>query len=585
VASDRVYGPTYSGSWALVVGVNKYRSAPPLSHATGDAIAFALTLESRFAFPKERITLLLDEGATQQGIRSAFLKYAGDGSVDDDRIAVFFAGHGFTRSGRRGEIGYLVPFDGDPKDLASLIRWDDLTRNAELIPAKHILFIMDACYGGLAVTRSLPPGSTRYLKDMLQRYSRQVLTAGKADEVVADAGGPRPGHSMFTGHLLDALDGGAASTDGVISANAVMAYVGERVAKDAYSKQSPHFGFIDGDGDFIFSALSSAELDPGDGTDNDVLLQMPSGVGPVEPGSPEDHLADRVKEYLSSASHRIHLNDLVSAEIRLALELTAEREFPLDAELASIDDFASRLRKYETALSRLRTVTVLLAHWGTAEHQGMLERIVTGVGDAIEPKGGKVLWLGLRWYPLELLVYSGGISALAARNHPSLSTLLLTRIPDAAGGHEQQEAILSITDGISEANPFEMFRKLPGHERQYTPLSEYLFKALQPEVEDLLFLGKRYEEFFDRFEVLAALTYAEIHQSASGTASGPIGRFGWKTRRFTGGGPYEVMISEAKAVGQGWGPITAGLFKGSIGRFLEIADSYREQVLRRLTWV
>ena len=97
----------------------------------------------------------------------------------------------------------MLPADGATDDLSTLIRWDELTRNADLIPAKHMLFIMDACYGGLAVTRYVQPGSMRFLKDMLTRYSRQVLAAGKANQVVADSDGPREGHSIFTGHLLD----------------------------------------------------------------------------------------------------------------------------------------------------------------------------------------------------------------------------------------------------------------------------------------------------------------------------------------------------------------------------------------------
>ena len=73
-----------------------------------------------------------------------------------------------------------------------------------------MLFVMDACYGGLVFTRSLAPGSMRFLKDMLLRYSRQVLTAGKADEVVADSGGPVSGHSIFTGYFIEALKDKAA---------------------------------------------------------------------------------------------------------------------------------------------------------------------------------------------------------------------------------------------------------------------------------------------------------------------------------------------------------------------------------------
>jgi hypothetical protein len=55
-----------------------------------------------------------------------------------------------------------------------------------------------------------------------RRFSRQVLTAGKADEAVADSNGPRPGYSISTGHLLDAVEG-AALSDGVLTASGVMA--------------------------------------------------------------------------------------------------------------------------------------------------------------------------------------------------------------------------------------------------------------------------------------------------------------------------------------------------------------------------
>jgi uncharacterized caspase-like protein len=168
--------------------------------------------------------MLLDEEASRSAVMTTFLRLAND-ARENDRVFVFFAGHGYTRPGRRGEVGHLVPVDGDPGNLASLVRWDDLTKNADLLAAKHVLFIMDACYGGLAVARALAPGASRFLKDMLRRYSRQVLTAGKANEVVADCGGPRPGHSMFTGHLLEALEGGAADADGIVAASAVMAYV------------------------------------------------------------------------------------------------------------------------------------------------------------------------------------------------------------------------------------------------------------------------------------------------------------------------------------------------------------------------
>jgi Caspase domain len=71
---------------------------------------------------------------------------------ENDRVLVFYAGHGYTHSSRGRGVGFLVPVEGDVHRLETLVRWDDLTRYADLIPARHVLLIMDACYGGLALT-------------------------------------------------------------------------------------------------------------------------------------------------------------------------------------------------------------------------------------------------------------------------------------------------------------------------------------------------------------------------------------------------------------------------------------------------
>ncbi|MGZ8845581.1 MAG: caspase family protein [Pyrinomonadaceae bacterium] len=235
--------PHYKASRALIIGIDKYETASPLSYAVSDASAIRDILIDDLAFPNSNVTCLVDSEATKGNILRSFMRFAADDIELDDRVFVFFAGHGHTRVGNHGEVGYLVAYDSDPRDLSTYIRWDDLTRNSDLIRAKHMLFIMDACYGGLALTRTLHPGSTRFLKDMLLRYSRQVLTAGKANEVVADADGPLPDHSIFTGHLIEGLRGKAATSEGVITASGLMAYVYRKVANDKNSVQTPHYGF------------------------------------------------------------------------------------------------------------------------------------------------------------------------------------------------------------------------------------------------------------------------------------------------------------------------------------------------------
>ena len=163
MSTTNIYEPTYGRSHALVIGIDDYEHAPRLAHARNDAEALARVLLQRFEFTKENVTILTDAGATKREILGVFLKYAQGGNVgNEDRIVVFFAGHGHTVSGRRGETGFLLPVDGDLSDLSTLIRWDELTRNADLISAKHMFFVMDACYGGLALSRNpVSAGSMR----------------------------------------------------------------------------------------------------------------------------------------------------------------------------------------------------------------------------------------------------------------------------------------------------------------------------------------------------------------------------------------------------------------------------------------
>ncbi|WP_051235419.1 caspase family protein [Marinimicrobium agarilyticum] len=234
----------YETSRALVIGINSYQRVAPLGYAVNDAKEIGETLINELGFDESNVTYLLDSEATRERILRSFLRFSNDDVKVDDRLFVFFAGHGHTRSGVRGEVGYLVPYDADFEDFSTFIRWDELTRNAELVRAKHILFVMDACYGGLAVHRNLKPGSSRFLRDMYQRFSRQVITAGKANEVVADFGGPLPGHSVFTGHFIEGIRGKAANEYGVITASGLMAYVYSKVAVNT-GALCPHFTGLD----------------------------------------------------------------------------------------------------------------------------------------------------------------------------------------------------------------------------------------------------------------------------------------------------------------------------------------------------
>lgn len=259
-ASEATVTTGYEKSWAIVIGIDQYAKWPKLEYASHDAQAIADTLTGQFGFPSSQVIVLKDQQATRNNILAAFHdRLADDRTGRNDRVFVFFAGHGATQrlaSGR--DLGYIIPVDSDPNAFATdAIAMTDIQNIAESMQAKHVMFVMDACYSGLGLTRG-GPASSAFLRENARRSARQMLTAGGSDQQVADSG-PN-GHSVFTWVLLQALAGkGDLNGDGLITGTELAAYVAPAVS--AVSRQTPAFGSLPGSqgGEFVFQVPDSQE--------------------------------------------------------------------------------------------------------------------------------------------------------------------------------------------------------------------------------------------------------------------------------------------------------------------------------------
>lgn len=240
----------YGASWALVVGINAYRHADPLNYAVNDARAVAAMLP-RLGFTNVRI--LLDAEATKAAIEGAIYGDFQDRMGPNDRLFVFFAGHGITVPlPRGGEEGYLIPVDGDPRRPAlTAIPMDEVRKMGKRVSAKHIFFAIDACFSGFAVTRDITAEAVRDpdLVSALQEPVVQVLTAGRKGQKAIE----EEGHGLFTKRLLDGLRG-LADRDrrGFVTVTQLAAWMGPRVTRDSEGRQHPQYSALDGEGDFVF---------------------------------------------------------------------------------------------------------------------------------------------------------------------------------------------------------------------------------------------------------------------------------------------------------------------------------------------
>jgi len=250
-------------NWAAVIGINTYQhpEIPALSYAVNDARSVAAAL-GRLGFTSERVFLLLDAQATRQGIENVLYEHL-RGAGTNDRLFVFFAGHGETIALPHGDTeGFLLPYDANPRNLfTTAISMSDVRRIGQRIAAKHILFAVDACYSGFTVAQARSPQrmDDNYLRLILQDPAVQVLTAGKSGEKVYED----RGHGLFTTQLLKAFEGYAdADQNGVLLANELAVFLQSRVMYETEGRQQPQFGQLAGEGQFVFVLPQAGEPSP-----------------------------------------------------------------------------------------------------------------------------------------------------------------------------------------------------------------------------------------------------------------------------------------------------------------------------------
>ena len=111
----------------------------------------------------------------------------------DDRLLVYFAGHGIALDGDDGPAGYLVPQDARPDDRQTFLPMTDLSRWLERLPCRHLLLVLDCCFAGAfrwSSTRDLGALPEVIHKERFDRYIRdpawQVITSAAYDQKALD---------------------------------------------------------------------------------------------------------------------------------------------------------------------------------------------------------------------------------------------------------------------------------------------------------------------------------------------------------------------------------------------------------------
>src|SRR4029077_288713 len=112
--------PQIPRSYAVIVGVSRYKNLEPkfqLQYAERDAqsIYTALISPEGGNFRVENVHLLTNEKATLAALRNEIGTWLTGVAREDDRVLIYFAGHGFMYQGK----AYLAPHDFDMNRIAA----------------------------------------------------------------------------------------------------------------------------------------------------------------------------------------------------------------------------------------------------------------------------------------------------------------------------------------------------------------------------------------------------------------------------------------------------------------------------------
>ncbi len=266
----------------------------------------------------------------------------------EQAVIIYVGGHAKIRETRDGiATAYFVPSDYVEGDWNTLLSVDQILDARHFMAAKHVFYIFNFCYSGMALmhsplalnitpdfwVRHMDPEAAQKrkedqkIKGALARFTGyrayQVLSASNYDikvpdtwsdaEIIANASIPEgwEKRSPFNQALCDGLAGAAADDFGFITADMLGAYVRHRLGVENSSKALPRFGYLPGHG--------GGDMILGDKAPGHYISNARSGHS-GSATSEENTKSDRYTPY-KTAARRAGVIALISPSSALALNM------------------------------------------------------------------------------------------------------------------------------------------------------------------------------------------------------------------------------------------------------------------------
>jgi tetratricopeptide (TPR) repeat protein len=257
-------------SYALVIGISAYQNlgaAQQLHFAERDADSIYSILISPDGgnFRAENVHKLSGSKATLANLRRELEQWLPGVAKDDDRVLIYFAGHGFVFGGS----GYLAPYDFDVQHPETTgYPMESLGRVfGSAIKGRWKVLLTDSCHSGAITPETKPELVNGKLLSL--DPSLFSLTASRDREQSLESPDLGGGHGVFTYYVVKGMEGAADENgDGIVNADELAEYVHRNVREYTQGRQNP--------------TSERGSFDP-----NMLLAYNPGGIAPGAPPAPK----------------------------------------------------------------------------------------------------------------------------------------------------------------------------------------------------------------------------------------------------------------------------------------------------------
>lgn len=235
--------------YAVIIGISRYKNlnGNDLQFAESDAEAVYRVLISKEggAFPPENVHRLIGGDANLASIRRELEDWLPSVAQPQDRVVVYFAGHGFVENGR----GFVAPWDIELERLEMtgypMRTLGDVLANR--VKARWKALFTDACHSGKINAETTNEQVSSLLDSAMATTQFLSFTATIGKEKSYEDPRLSTGFGLFSYFLVQGLNGNADNDpcDGWVLAGELVEYVRAHVRSYAKARgvpQTPHEG-------------------------------------------------------------------------------------------------------------------------------------------------------------------------------------------------------------------------------------------------------------------------------------------------------------------------------------------------------